>query len=339
MQKYPLLGIDVSKRTLDACILEAPKTYRSITVANSPAGLAKLQKWLLPQELDGMTVCLESTNVYSAAAATFFYEHHATVYLANPSQVAAFMRTELRRVKTDKADAQSIAHVAAAVAHRLRPWQPLPEHYQELRDLVRHLHALTRSLSRCKNRQEKTKYLTSAAAEIVRRSLTAEMKLYRDEIKAISAAIKACLKRYPDLSNRYILLRSVPGIGLISAVTLMAEIPNARQFGSAKQLAAFAGLTPRIRHSGKHQPVSQPISKIGSARLRRVLYMAALTAKKHNPNMTGFAQRLQQEGGKKPNVVIIAIARKLLHLVFAMEKHQTPFNPNYQKIQLNMGTV
>jgi transposase len=338
MQKYPIVGIDVSKGTLDVFLLEGD-THRSTTISNSPAGLAKLQKWLLPHTLDGMTVCLESTNVYSAAATTFFYEHQATVYLANPSQVAAFMRTELRRVKTDKADAESIAHFADALAHRLRPWQPIPEHYQELRDLVRQLHALTRSHARIKNRQEKTKYLTSAATEFIRRSLTAELTFYHNEIKAMRTAIKGCLKRYPDLSNRYALLRSVPGVGPISAVTLMTEVPDARQFGSAKQLAAFAGLTPRIRQSGQHQPVSQPISKIGSARLRRVLYMAALTAKKHNPIMTDFAQRLQQQRGKKPKVVIIAIARKLLHLVFAMEKHQTPFNPNYQKLQLAAGTV
>jgi len=339
MQKYPIVGLDVSKQTLDVFLLEASDTHRSITVRNSEAGFRKLQQWLAPYPVEGMTVCLEATNVYSVAVSTFFYEQQATVYLANPSQVAAYMRTELRRVKTDTADAESIAHFAVAVGHRLRPWQPMPEQYQELRDLVRYLHELTRSRARVKNRREKSRYLTSAAASVIKGWLVKEIQFYDRSIKAIRSAIQQCLDRYPDLSGRYNLLRSAPGIGPISAVTIMAEIPNMQQFASAKQLAAYAGLTPRIRHSGQHQPASQSISKIGNAQLRSICYMAALTAKKHNAPLNAFAHRLQIEHHKKPKVVVIAIARKLLHLLYAMEKHQKPFIANYQNSQLIAGTI
>jgi transposase len=339
MQKYPIVGLDVSKQTLDVFLLEASGDHRTTTVRNSEAGFRKLQEWLAPHPIESMTVCLEATNVYSFAVSTFFYEQQATVYLANPSQVAAYMRTELRRVKTDIADAESIAHFAVALAHRLRPWQPMPEQYQELRDLVRYLHELTRSRARVKNRREKTRYLTSATASLIKSSITKEIEFYDRSIKVLHRAIKKCLDRYPDLSGRYNLLRSAPGIGPISAVTIMAEIPNMRQFQSARQLAAYAGLTPRIRHSGKHQPVSQSISKIGNAQLRSTCYMAALTAKRHNAPMTAFSHRLQIEHHKKPKVVVIAVARKLLHLLYAMEKHQMPFNENYQNCQLSAGTI
>ncbi len=334
-----MLGLDVAKKTLQACIVEESGEPRSTSVSNTEAGFRKLAAWLAPHSIDTMTVCLEATNVYGAAVTTFFYERQATVYVANPLQVAKFMGAELRRVKTDKADAEAIAHFAIALSHRLRPWKPLPAHYQELRDLVRHLYDLTRSHSRIQNQLEKAAFLTSAAAPAVTQALQSELSFYEQAITTMHTQIAACIKRHDDLRHRYALLTSAKGIGPITALTLMAEVPDMQQFHSPKQLAAYAGLTPRIRHSGDRQPISQPISKVGSARLRRVFYMAALTAKKHNPSVSEFAHRLQHERGKKPKVVIIAVARKLLHLAFAMEKHQTPFDPNYQKLQLTPGTV
>ena len=77
MQKYPIVGLDVSKQTLDVFLLEASGAHRSITVRNSITGFRKLQQWLAPHTVEGMTVCLEATNVYSVAVSTFFYEQHA----------------------------------------------------------------------------------------------------------------------------------------------------------------------------------------------------------------------------------------------------------------------
>lgn len=337
MQNYPILGLDISKETLDACLLEAAGTHRSVHVQNTPAGFRKLVSWLAPYTLDAVTVCLEATNVYGVAVTTFFYKRQATVYVVNPAAVSHFMHSELRRVKTDKADAEAIAHFA--LTHRLQPWQPQPEHYQELRDLVRRLYALTKSRVRIQNRMEKVQYLTSAARTVLLTSLKEELHFYTLAIKKLYRSITSCLERHADLHERFALLTSAPGVGPVTALTVMAELPNIEQFSSAKQVAAYAGLTPRIRHSGKHRPDSQPISKIGNAQLRHALYMSALTAKRSNEHLRNVARRLRDERGKKPKVVIIAIARRLLHLLYAMEKHQAPFDPNYHKLQLTPGTV
>ena len=339
MQHYPMLGLDVAKKTVQVCLLEASGVHRSVSIANSETGFRKLEAWLAPYRLDTVTVCLEATNVYGAAVSLFCYEREATVYMMNPLQVASYMRLELRRVKTDKTDAEAIAQCGLALVHRIQPWKPLPEYYQELRDLVRHLYDLTRSRARVKNQMEKARYLTSAATPVLRRALRSELAFYTKAIETLHTEIAACIERHEELRQRYERLRSAPGIGPVSALTLMAEVPDIRRFASPKQLAAFAGLTPRIRHSGERQPLSQPISKIGSARLRRVLYMAALSAKRSNPHLREFAQRLQLRHAKKPKVVSIAVARKLLHLAYALDKHQNHFNPNYQKIHLVPGTV
>jgi transposase len=336
-QNYPLLGIDVSKLKLDACLLMESGQQLFLTVKNTAQGHAKLAAWLEKQGPAPSAACMEATNTYSIGIALFLYERAMTVYVANPLQVHSFMQVQLRRVKTDKADAALLADFVEAMHGKLWPWQPPPEHYQELRDLVRHLYELIRSRTVVKNRMEKVNYLTSAAKGPILRSLNADLRHFQKEIRLIRNLIEECLRTHEDLSARYALLTSAPGIGEMTALTFMAEVPNIQQFASAKQLACYAGVTPRVRHSGTHEPVSQPISKIGNTRLRYAFFMAALSASRYNQSMIPFAKRLQEH--KKPMVVHVAVERKLLHLVYAMEKHQRPFDPNYQKMQPMTGTV
>lgn len=336
-QNYPLLGIDVSKATLDICLRLETGKQLFLTVKNTSQGYAKLANWLERQEAAPSAVCLEATNSYGVGIALFCYERAMTVYLVNPSQVHAFMGAELRRVKTDKADAALLADFAVAMAHKLQPWKPLPEQYQELRELVRHLHQLIDNRARAKTHMEKIDYLMSAAKPHIVRSLKAELQHYEKEIKLILKDIQQCLRTHEELQGRYELLLSAPGVGPMTALTFMTEVPDIRQFASAKQLAAYAGVTPRIRHSGTRMPSSQPISKIGNARLRKAFYMAALTAKRFNQSIVGFARRLQQH--KKPKVVTIAVERKLIHLLYAMEKNQRPFDPKYQHQLAMTGTI
>ena len=336
--KYPILGIDVSKAKLDLCLLTGSGERALLVVSNTASGFRHLWQWLSKQTTAPVTACLEATNVYSAGVAVFLYQHTVTVYLANPSAVHSYMGAELRRAKTDKADAISIAEFALAMAHKLRPWQPLPAAYEELRDLVRHLETLTRSRAKIKNQNEKAQYSTSAASHYIRCSFAAQITFYDKQISAVKKEIRACLKKSAPMTQRFELLTTAPGVGEITALTIMAEIPDIGQFTTAKQLAAFAGLTPRIRHSGTRKPSSQPISKMGSGRLRHALYMSALTAKRYNRGIEQFAQRLREQG-KPPKLVNIAVGRKLMHQLFAIDKKQTPYDPKYLLPLLTAETI
>jgi transposase len=338
-KNYPILGIDVSKKQLDVCVLHADEQRMSLTVKNTPAGHEKLMQWLKKQNVEPAAAGLESTGVYSAGIAVFLHEQGMVVYLANPSQVHSYMRAEMRRAKTDKADAEAIANFIAAMFKKLHPWEPIPEHYQELRDLVRYLHEITRSRASIKNRIDKMDYMTSKAKERILRLIKSDLAHYEKEIGMIKKDIQKCIRKHPDLTARYERATSAPGIGEITAVTYMSEVPNFKLFSCAKKLVAYAGISPRISHSGIRHPVSQPISKMGNATLRQAVYMGALTAKRHNQSMTGFATRLRDDGKKKPKVVTVAVARKLLHLLYAMDKNQTSFDPNYQKKHQLKGTI
>jgi transposase len=186
---------------------------------------------------------------------------------------------------------------------------------------------------------DKMDYMTSAAKERILKSINADLAHYEKEISSIKKDIRKCIRKHPDLTCRYERVTTAPGIGEITAVTYMSEVPNVKVFSCAKKLVAYAGISPRISHSGIRHPESQPISKMGNATLCQAVYMGALTAKKHNPNMTGFATRLRDDGKKKPKVVTVAVARKLLHLLYAMDKNQTSFDPNYQKQHQLKGTI
>ena len=126
------------------------------------------------------------------------------------------------------------------------------------------------------------------------------------------------------------MLCSIPGIGKVTARKILAELPDVACFKSARQAAAYAGLSPRRHESGKTVHRKGRLSKVGNAGLRKALYMPALVAIKHNPVIQAFAHRLRANG-KCENVIIGAAMRKLLHIAFAVLKHNKPFDPAYAK--------
>lgn len=124
-----------------------------------------------------------------------------------------------------------------------------------------------------------------------------------------------------DIDN----IQTIPGIGKKTAVAVISSISNIRDFKNARQLAAFAGLTPREYQSGSSIKKQGKISKMGNSQLRRALYLPAMSAMQHNILMKNFANKLKSKG-KRGKVVVIAVMRKLVHIIFGVIKHNTVFN-------------
>ena len=158
------------------------------------------------------------------------------------------------------------------------------------------------------------------------RSLRRRMKAQKQEIKDIRQRINKIVAANEALHRQSELLRSVPGIGEVSCQTLLGELPEMELFGDARQLAAWAGLTPKHYVSGTSGRSTTPITKVGSAYLRRALFMPAMTARVYNPLLKTFGDRLL-ENGKKPKQIIVAVMRKLLHQIYGILKSGTPYNP------------
>ncbi|MDP7619948.1 MAG: transposase, partial [Dehalococcoidia bacterium] len=149
-----------------------------------------------------------------------------------------------------------------------------------------------------------------------------------EEIKRLWKEIRAHIDQHPELKRQRELLETIPAIGEITATLLLAELPDIERFASARQVAAFAGVTPKHRHSGSSVRGRTQMSKMGQARIRCALYMPAIVARRCNPVTKAFSDRLAARG-KCPMVIIGALMRKLLHIVYGVLKSGKPFDPQH----------
>jgi transposase len=164
--------------------------------------------------------------------------------------------------------------------------------------------------------------------ETVRHSLEEHIKYLIEEIKQTELMIREHIGNHPDLKQKSNLLGSIPGIGATTAARLLAEITDFKQYQSARQVAAYAGLVPRERRSGSSVRGRTCLSKIGNARLRKALYFPAMTALR----CSGFFQQWaagMRERGKSKMAVIGAAMRKLIHLAYGVLKTGKPFDPDW----------
>ncbi|MEY2336634.1 IS110 family transposase, partial [Acidithiobacillus ferrianus] len=165
------------------------------------------------------------------------------------------------------------------------------------------------------------------AEPAARASIEALLLTIHQQIDAVRRQIQDHMDDHPDLKSQKALLLSIPGIGETTAAMLLAFLSPLTRFHSAKQVVAYAGLNPRIRESGQWAGKSH-IAKAGNVLLRKALYLPAVVAKRYNPVIAAFCDRLLARG-KCPMQVIVAAMRRLLHIAFGVLKSGLPFNPNH----------
>jgi transposase len=312
------VGIDVSKASLDVAVLKGTQREHA-RFSNDTDGYIKLQRWLKKQGRS-VQVCLEATGSYGEGIAEFLYEAGYPVSVVNPARIKGYAQSQMSRNKTDKLDAYLIADFCRT--QQPQSWSPPPPELRELTALVRHLEDLQQTRSQIANR------LSVARTSTIKAQLQAQLALLDEQIKQTKRAINDHINHFPHLKQQRDLLASIPGIGELTAGKLLAEWRSITQFKCVAQLVAVAGLNPRHHRSGSSVHHATHISKCGRASLRAALYLPAVVAKQHNPILARFAARLQQRGlSGKP--LIVAIMRKLLHLVFGILKSGKPFDPNF----------
>lgn len=204
-------------------------------------------------------------------------------------------------------------------------WTAADPAWRELRALVRHLGDLTSLRFQQVNRRD-----AGGLPETVTQLVQTHIDFIDQQIEQLKRQIQACLNQHALLRQQRDLLVSIPGISELTAAKLLTEIPNVLAFDNVRQLVAYAGLNPKQYRSGSSVHRRSRISKTGSALLRSVLYMPALVAKNHNPILIEFAQRLKVTGLTNKEI-IVAVMRKLLHLIYGILKSGQPFDPNYLK--------
>ena len=313
-----VLGIDLAKLTFDATLLTSTGAQHHQSFPNTPEGFAQLQTWLTQLDVQQLHACMEATNIYWDALATWLHAQGYTVSVVNPARIKGFAQATMQRNKTDKLDSAIIANFCKT--HRPAAWHPLTEAQRRLRALVRHREDLLQTQLQQENR------LRDTTDEVVRRSLHVVLEAVETQLKEVGEAIKKHLAAQSDLAEKLQLLTSIVGIGMVTAAKLLAEFEDIEHYASAKAAAADAGLTPSHFESGTSVRRRSRLSKQGKAGIRKALFLPAMTAMRHCPSCKAYAERLTARG--KPRMVVIgAVMRKLVHIIYGVLKHRTPYDP------------
>jgi transposase len=315
------LGIDISKTKFDACLLIDGKPKLK-TFGNSFDGFLLLMKWLDDHDARSVHVCMEGTGRLWEPLAEFLHSLNCLVSVVNPAKIKGFAQSELRRSKTDKIDAKIIARFCRS--HVPSAWLPPPPEIKAIRDRQRYIEALK------DNRTQENNRLKSGVLDVlVHRSIEKHIEYLDQEIEVLESEILEFIESHKNLRRDFCLLTSIIGVGQNTAVTFLGELAAAAHFTSGRELEVFCGIAPRLYESGSSVRCRSKMSKVGNSRIRRALYMPALCALRANPTLREFASRLKA-AGKPGKVVVCAVMRKLLRIMFAVLKNGQEFQIDFK---------
>lgn len=313
----PKLGIDQSKVSFDACLVCGGKQRRR-KFSNDEAGFRALSEWLISLSVDMVHMSMESTGRYGNKLAQFMFAAGHKVSIVNPKCVVNHRKAMGIRNKTDSNDA--FVNADYARVHEPGPWHPAEPAMLELRDLVGQIELFKKHRTAYINRSKCG--LESSHVEEINRRL---VKQLTEEIRALEARALAIIEPNQRLNQRYRILLSVPGIGPVIALSLVAQI-DFDQFPNGRNLAAFLGLSPALSQSGTTENRSRT-SKAGDSGLRTMVRQGATSAKRgvfYRP----FVNRLTLKG-KRKTTVTNAVARKMLLIAHACIRRGQLFSSSY----------
>lgn len=300
-------GVDVSKGWLDAACSDTVVVHR---FANDAAGIKQLVGWLRERAPGG--VVAEATGGYERALLAALVEAGIDAVRVNPRQVREFARATGRLAKTDALDARVLAQFGA----RLRPAVRLQadESQQRLAALTARRRQLTEMLTAERNRLQ-------LANPMVRRGVQAHIRWLEQELAAVDAELAAQIQLEPRSRERARVLRSVPGVGPVLTATLLADLAELWEL-PPRPLAALVGVAPLNRDSGTLR--GRRTVWGGRAPVRAALYMATLSATRHNPTIHDYYHRLLA-AGKAKKLALVACMHKLLNILRAIAQRGTPW--------------
>jgi len=321
---HACLGLDIAKDKLDAC-LQVGSRIQHHAFDNTLAGLKALRAWCRQLGHRTPLTVLEATGCYGELAATSLHAAGFPIHLAHARRIKDYARSLGRRNKTDRVDAAIIA--AFGLSRALPRWEPPRPALHTLRALLRRLADLQALQQAEHNRQE-----AAASSPLVTKSLARVARALAQESAQLEAQIAAHLRTEAELQADVERLQQIPGIGTRSAWWLCAELP--RHLPNARAAAAWLGVTPRVRQSGSSLRATAPVGHDGNRHLRRVLFMAAMTARRFNPRLKTFADRLAKNGKAKLSV-LLAVLHKLLKISFAMLQSRSSYLHDHHPLHLS----
>jgi transposase len=309
MKTQVFVGLDVSKQKLDVAV--RPQGRHFVT-NNNDRGIKQLIKRL--KALKPQLIVLEASGGYEFLVTAALAEAQLPVAMVNPQAVRKFAGATGKLAKTDKIDAQVLAHFAEALKPEPRP---LPDQEQQLLKaaLQRRLQVV-KMIGQEKNRLEKT-FITT-----LKQDIQAHLTWLQQRLEQLDRDLNDQIRNSPLWRERNRLLQSIPGVGPIIARAIMAQLPEVGML-PGKKAVALVGVAPYNRDSGRFR--GKRMIRGGRSHLRHMLYMAAVVASRFNPVIRTFYQRLLA-AGKPKKLALTACMHKLVLIINSMVKHNQPWN-------------
>lgn len=317
-----IVGIDVSKKSLDIHVIHPSGKTSEFKTGNQKKDHEAIMERV--RKLAGgnpIHWCMEETAAYHWCLAIRLLQAGEFVSVENPRPIRHHGISNKAVQKTDRADARVIASFAKEKNPPM--WALADPKRQALAFLDRRLDDLNKLSNQESNRLEHP-----GLPELVVSGILASLKEFERQIKEVEAEMERIVKQDAELSEQVALLQTIPGIGKRCALGFVAQIGDPGRYAEAQDVAAYAGLNPRLKKSGSSVNARSRVSKAGNAHLRKRLYMATVSASKHNPIIRPFYEKLASRMPSK-KAALIACERKLIMIMWGILKNKTPFDPDW----------
>jgi transposase len=327
-----IVGIDISYKKFDARFgtintLQHNALSPSKSFNNSPAGFKLFLRWIKKYVLSGnipLVFVMEATGVYYEHLAHFLIQHGYQVAVILPNKIRNYAKSLESKSKTDPLDSAVITRFG--LERQLSLWTPPSVTLKTLRDLCREYHCLKANITQIKNQLHALNSSFKPHRESFKRK-TQLLKFLQRQVVLIKKELRALVKSDSTLAQRLKQIKTAKGLGDITILTVLAETRCFQLVTNQKQLASYAGFDIVFNDSGLKKGKTS-ISKKGNTFIRKALFMPALSACRANPQMKNLYQRLVAKG-KNKKLAIIAVARKLLLLIYTFWKTNSSYIPDY----------
>lgn len=321
-----ILGIDVSKQSIDACLIRSTdgQVFEN-KFNNNSSGFRKLKQWCKQQqcECDAQTLCcMEHTGLYTRLLVHYLVSREVAIWLESSLQIKRSQG--LVRGKSDRIDAQRIARYAHVYQNKANVLEISALTLEKLKDLQANRKRLLTALQMLRTSAEELKQFDSSTGKLIEQTNREAVRGLENSLEKVDEQILRFISDDESLKQKYDLMLSIKGVGKVLAAMLLVYTHGFNRLSDGRKLACYSGVAPFVYESGTSIRGRTGVSKFANGELKKVLHMAAISSAHHNPELKEYYQRKVKEGKNKMSV-INAVRNKLLHRIVAVVNRGTPY--------------
>lgn len=328
------VGIDCSKDTLDVCFSQQTNEWQIIHKAttnfqNNKKGFNQLLRWVHKLSVKEVPInfVIEATGVYHEQVTHYLFDAGKRISVVLPNRARHFAQTLKVKTVNDKESSKMLATLG--LEKQLDAWQKPDPVFALLKKLTREYEQLKANITKCKNEIHAEKHSAFPCKSSIQR-LQKTIDMLKKQCQEIKKEIIENVSHHPNIAEKINRVCTIPGVGFMTAVTIIGETNGFNLFRNSKQLVSYAGYDVVKKESGISVRGKAHLSKKGNRHIRRALHFPALTSVKHDSNMRNFYNRLFDRQKVKMKSYV-AVQRKLLVLIYTLWKKDEEYNPNYRE--------